>query len=398
MADVSQAKDLGTALLRLGDAVRAHVFKTGGGHIRLDRVIRQYDSRTRQEGFHVLHDWDGKAETVNEDTIPLDVLNYLIDKRGDGPPDTTVPAILLDYYFLYVLALLSLRVWDDGRADDHFDRLNELLRELQGPNGSGQRFVDDAATLVVIATSHYELAEQGYDRVLQKAGGLNHHHRLKLALVHAGCMGGHLRFGFEATYGRDTVLMRDDNGVDYPWVCFALATLMREYSRLHEEGVHGAERDVIVEAMLNGLSPDARAFVGNPPACLLPHEAERLLFFDLFHKYRQDLLEEFERCRPSDRLYSPFSLCFNFSYNVLKGMVVDALLRAEAWQLTLNDLFTGLPPDAPRAEAKEALAKTLMGYARASPDTIRGRLMPVIVYDVRSGLRAFTTTMGKIRE
>ena len=47
-------------------------------------------------------------------------------------------------------------------------------------------------------------------------------------------MGSHLRFGFEATYGRDTVVMRDDNVADYPWLCFALATLMREYARCRE--------------------------------------------------------------------------------------------------------------------------------------------------------------------
>ena len=31
------------------------------------------------------------------------------------------------------------------------------------------------------------------------------------------------------------------------------------------------------------------------------------------------------------------------------------------------------------------LAKTLVAYARSSPDKIRGRLMPVIVYDPRAG-------------
>ncbi len=49
-------------------------------------------------------------------------------------------------------------------------------------------------------------------------------------------MGSHLRFGFEATYGRDTVVMRDDNVADYPWLCFALLTVMQEYARLDAAG------------------------------------------------------------------------------------------------------------------------------------------------------------------
>ena len=57
-----------------------------------------------------------------------------------------------------------------------------------------------------------------------------------MALGHAASMGSHLRFGFEATYARDTVIMRNDNVTDYPWLSFSLATLMREYSRMRDEG------------------------------------------------------------------------------------------------------------------------------------------------------------------
>ena len=47
--------------------------------------------------------------------------------------------------------------------------------------------------------------------------------------------------------------------------------------------------------------------------------------------------------------------------------------------------------------AKETLATTLMGYARAHPQRIRGRLMPVIVYDPAAGRRAFSVAMQKLR-
>jgi hypothetical protein len=47
---------------------------------------------------------------------------------------------------------------------------------------------------------------------------------------------------------------------------------------------------------------------------------------------------------------------------------------------------------------RQALARTLMEYARANPQKIRGRLMPVIVYDPQKGRQAFSVAMSKLRE
>jgi hypothetical protein len=78
---------------------------------------------------------------------------------------------------------------------------------------------------------------------------------------------------------------------------------------------------------------------------------------------------------------------------------VDALLAGEPWALTINDLATGIEHEgAANAQAKEMLARTLMAYARANPHKIRGRLMPVIVYDPQAGRQAFSVTMRKLKE
>jgi hypothetical protein len=42
------------------------------------------------------------------------VLHFLADQRGAEPANAAELAILLDYYFMHVLALLTMRVWDDG--------------------------------------------------------------------------------------------------------------------------------------------------------------------------------------------------------------------------------------------------------------------------------------------
>ena len=288
--DLSSEATLAESLQRLRAGMRANVLNAGGRHIALERVVNAFDRETRQEGFHVLNDWDGRADRVGEDTIAVDVLNYIARMRGGDTADRTAVAILLDYYLFNILALFSLRVWDDGDPDENLDRVNHLLASLQGPEGSGQLFVRDAETLILVATSHFEVQERGYDRLLDRVRRLNAAHQTRIALGHAASMGSHLRFGFEATYARDTIVMRDDNVADYPWLCYALAVVMSEYARLRSSGASESERVPVVEALLNGLSADARAFVGEAPASLSKCALDLDRFRDGFFAHRPDLL------------------------------------------------------------------------------------------------------------
>jgi hypothetical protein len=392
VADAAAAPNLRQALLRLRESMRSHGWTVGARSFDSARAVEKLDRKTRQIGFHVLHDWDGIADRVNEDTIPVDVLNYLDDRRGEEAADPARLAMLLDYHFMHLLGLLSVRVWDEGDADDNLDRVDALLQLLQGPHGSGQLFAADAETLLLLATSHFEMYERGYAVLLEQVRTLNERHRRRVALGHAVSMGCHLRFGFEATYGRDTINMRDDNVADYPWLLFSLATLMEQYVQQRQAG------SAIIEALANGLSGDARAFVGKPPTSLAALEPERVAFRDAFHASREELLAEFERHRPTPHAYSPLNFFFNFSHNVVKGTVIDALLNQQPWRVTFNDLLTSGSPDADTDAEKQLLARTLMDYARANPQTIRGRRMPVIVYDPGAGRQAFNVAMRKLRE
>lgn len=396
---------LATALKPLRDAMRNNQFRARGHQIFLDRALSAYDGRTRAEGFHILHDWDGVAQQTNPDIIPIDVLHFLVEQRGTDPANAHELAILLDYYFMHVLSLLTMRVWDDGDPNENLARIDRMLADLQGPYGSGQQFAADAETLMLIGTSHYEPEEWGYAKLLAKVRTLDDDHQFRVGLGHASSMGCHLRFGFEAQCGRDTLALRDDNIADYPWLCFALAAVMREYSRLADAGLTterdaAAERNIAVieESLLNGLTADARAFIGVPPASLSESETDRVHFVHGFNRHKSALLESFQRYRPTDTSYSPLSFFFNFSHNVVKGTVVDALLWGEAWDVSLNDLLTSATRPGLEAGSQQLLATTLMGYARANPDRIRGQLMPVIVYDPQSGRRAFTIALEKLSQ
>jgi hypothetical protein len=394
IVDGLPGKTLGASLLALRDAMRANRFRAGGQQIFLDRVITSFDGRTRAEGFHILHDWDGVSQQSNPDSIPVDVLHFIAGQRGAEPANATELAILVDYYFMHVLALLTMRVWDDGDPNENFASIDAMLADLQGPHGSGHQFATDAATLMLIGTSHYEPEEWGYGKLLAKVRTLDEHHQFRIGLGHASSMGCHLRFGFEAQCGRDTLALRDDNIADYPWLCFALAAVMREYERRRT----GPGIDRLEEAMLNGLTADARAFVGVPPASLSNSEADRVRFVDGFVRHKAALLESFQRYRPTDTAYSPLSFFFNFSHNVVKGTVVDALVWGEAWDVPFNDLLTGVPRAGVDDGSQQLLATTLMAYARSNPDRIRGTLMPVIVYDPQAGRRAYTVALEKLSQ
>jgi hypothetical protein len=146
------------------------------------------------------------------------------------------------------------------------------------------------------------------------------------------------------------------------------------------------------------MTADPRAFLGAGPASLAAHEVERARFRERFRAYQRNLTEEFEAFRPSAAAYSPLSFFFNFSHNVMKGQIVDSLLWSLPWPVGLNDLFTGEPRTEDPERSREQLARTLTAYARTNPHKIRGRLMPVIVYDPDAGYRGFRLTLRRLRE
>ena len=398
--EVSRAKNLERALFRLRDAMRGHRFDTRDGPLSLDKLVKRLDHRARADGFHALNDWDGKADRFCDDIIPAELANFArqLPIRADGPAPRLALAVLLDYYFLYVLSLVALHAWDEGDANANLDEVTRLLDRLQGERGGGQPFVRDAATLILVATSHFEPDVAAYDRLRERVRMLDEAHRLGFALAHAPILGSHLRFGLEVTCGGDVRALRDDNVPDYPWLCASLVTLAEAYERTIEDRGDGAGHNAIVEALLCGLTPDPRAFVGShPPASLAGCEDERSRLREIVDAHRGGLIEDFQAHRPAANAYSPLSFSFNFPHNLVKGIVVNALLRGAPWPLSLNDLLTAFPGGETIDSSRRSLATTLMGYALSSPDTIRGRPHPAIVYDPSAGDRAFEKTIRSLR-
>jgi hypothetical protein len=108
------------------------------------------------------------------------------------------------------------------------------------------------------------------------------------------------------------------------------------------------------------------------------------------------LARHFSTLTPTADQYSPLSLFFNFSHNVLKGTVIDAIFRGDSWTVSFNDLLIGANGGRSPLESRSALAATLMGYAKRHPQRIRGQLLPVIVYDPAVGRTVHQTTMARL--
>jgi hypothetical protein len=377
--------------------MRTHRFAAGDERLLLEGIVRRMDARTIEDGFHVLQEWDG--EKFLEETIPVLLLDYYVRANKAVRPDRGSLSILLDYYFLYVLALLVLRAWDEGDPNENLDRVTELLGRLQGPGGSGFKLVDDAATLLWVAISHYEPDDHAYHRLLDRARTLDSAQRTRIARVGGCVLGDHLRWGFPVYYEQDLGLMRADNISDYPWLLWSALTLMQEYGRMREAGVEGAEREDIVEALLNALTPDPPALLDRAPASLAAFQIDHTEWQALFARYGAGLLEEFPRHCPAPPAYSPLAFQFNFPHNVLIPMVTLALIqgRDPRLDLSLNALLTReREENAPGSPS--VLARTLMAYAGYSPERRGGRRTLMITYDPNAALQSYSRAMAQMNE
>ena len=348
--------------------MRAHVFRGRFAPLVLDGFVRDFDLRTREEGFHVLHSWNHLEHHFTRENTPVLMLDRFAKEWSATRATPRVLALLLDHYFFYVLALMVMRAWDDGDPNENLDRITGLLGHLQGPHGSGHQFVARAETLMLMGISHFHPDESAYPRLLEKIRTLDRAHRAHFALAEAAILGSHLRWGFAVLYRRDLGRMRSDNVGDYPWLLFSLATLMEEYVRLREEearvpadgdgddgddergGVDAgngageagpaAWRNRVIEGLIDGLTPDPWAFLGAPPEALRPYGKEHARLREALAEHRDDLAEDFARLRPGREAYSPLSLHCNFPHNAIMAKTSIHLADENAPNLPMDALFT----------------------------------------------------------
>jgi hypothetical protein len=251
--------------------------------------------------------------------------------------------------------------------------------------------VDDAETLLWIAISTYEPDDLAYHRLLERVLALAAPRRLGVARVGAPLLGCHLRWGFPHLYERDLWRMRADNFIDYPWLFFSVAELAREYARLADTGGAESERLEVAAALLNGMSPDPEAFLGDPPASLGPWREEHVRVRAFFADRREALLRDFARHAPLPGRYSPLGFHFNFPHNAVFAMAVLALVGGDAPNLSLNALLTG------EGEDVAGLAERLTAFAAANPEPRGSRSVLGLYCEEDAAERAFADVIGTLQ-
>ena len=396
--EIQRAATFKQALKRLRAGMRSHIFRTAPDKLVFDELARDLDRQTREDGFYVLHAWHHTAHRFTKENTPVLMLDFFA-RKGVVPPDQrTSLSILLDYYFLHLLALCAMRAWDESDANDALERVTHLVGDLQGPRGSGHQFVECAESLLIHAVSQFHPDDQAYERFGAKLRLLQESHQLRFARLSTAALAAHLRWGFAVMYKRDLGRMREDNVGDYPWLLIALNTLMRGYARAHDAGVEGTGRDDVVEGILNGLTPDPWAFFGKPPSSLSAYQAEYTEFRQLFEKYKDALMEEFARHRPSKETFSPLSFHFSFPHNGMVASVMVALLDGSSSDLPFDALLTRAAASEGEAGSRSALAQRLMDYSGSSPEGFDAHGAVLVVYEPRAGLRHYSMTMATIRK
>jgi hypothetical protein len=388
---------------RLRTMMSGHRFLFGADALDLARSVRKADARTRDEGFRVLHAWDFQSHTFTKSMVPVLILDF-VERVWEGggieegvQDERASVAIALDFYFLSLLTLCAMRVWDAEDADDALDRISAALNLLQGEGGSGHPFVANAHTLLIYALSQFHPDEHAYDRVIEKVGGLRRDHQLAFAVVSAAVLSAHLRWGFWLMYDRDVVRMRDDNVGDYPWLQYTVLTLARAFADSVEAGEEPSDRRDVTQALMQGLAADPWAFTGSVPAALADYAAEQEEIHRLLVRHGARLLEEMRLQAPDKRQYAPLALHFNFPHNTLVAMVTLSLLEGRPQELTLNALFERARDEAD-SQARESLARDLMLFSRGSPDRLGYRGAMLVAYDPLSGMRSFSILSKALRQ
>jgi hypothetical protein len=396
LEQLSETDDFRDALRQLRASMRSHRFTSPGVPAALDRMVQSLDGRTRREGFHLLESWDYRAHRFSGDSIPVLMLDRCAARGIEPASRSAALGVLVDQYFMCVLGLLAARAWDEGDANANLDRITELLRAQSAARPGSSRVVDDAETLLLVAVSHYHPDEQAYDRLIDKVWTLDEAHQLNVALACAATMGSHLRWGFQYMYRRDVSRMRADNIADYPWLLFSIVTLMRAYCRIRDGRLPAANRDRIVEALVNGLSVDPWAFTGALPDGFRRYAELHRELRDCFCDLHVELLGEFEKHRPSPKAYTPIAFQCNFLCNAVVA-IVDTAIASGAPHPTLNALFAGYGRDAATSDRLSAYSESLMAYAVEHRTGASAADAPLIVYDPFEGVHRFNETLRELQ-
>jgi hypothetical protein len=280
---------------------------------------------------------------------------------------------LFNLYVVRCLALLDMRLWDDGPeyAAERLAQNQRVLDALWQSSPPRQPvLVRDVRWLVPVAQSPTTDELAPYFRVAELvAGSLSEADRLQIHKASVLMAGGHLRsqlrhFNMQGTPLDDPALLlstRRSNALDCAMTIQGLVPLLRAY----EQAVQNADsqRLELGGAICQAISPDPELFVNHldllgaysmiehlfvavdhaGTATLTPMGGRHVQlvreYAGLMPRLAPFLHEDCPRFRPVRGAYSPYGVMYGFSSNLMEHMAIKTLQPDAETRFSLEDVF-----------------------------------------------------------
>lgn len=283
---------------------------------------------------------------------------------------------LFNVYVIRQLALLIMRVWDDGSngVADRLSQVQGVLDQLWRITPSDHPvLVRDARWLIPLAQSPTTDELAAYFEVAEKiAETLSKEDRIEIHKAGVRMAGGHLRSqlrhvctlkGVSLDENSLVLSTRSSNALDLATLIQGLVPLLEAYEHAIQSG--GSEtRLEFADSICQGVSPDPELFLNRldllGPYSMIEHlfittDRDGQVVYTPMGQRHVQLLEEYvarisrlsnalyddcQHFRPVDGAYSPYGVLYGFSSNLIEHMTLKTLQPDIATRFSLEDVFT----------------------------------------------------------
>jgi len=283
---------------------------------------------------------------------------------------------LFNLYVIRCLALLTMRLWDDGSSNsgNRLSQVQGLLDQLWRIKPADQPvLVRDARWLIPVAQSPTTDELSGYFEVLEQiAGSLSEQDRIEIHRAGVRMAGAHLRSQLRHVSAQKGVSLdenslvlstRNSNALDLALLIQCLVPLLEAYEHAGHSG-DSKKKLELADAICQAISPDPELFL-NRLDLLGPYSMIEHLFITADHdghvvytpmgQRHLQLFQEYETrirrssnalyddCRhfkPVDGAYSPYGVLFGFSSNLFEHMALKIIQPDAVTRFSLEDVFT----------------------------------------------------------
>jgi len=284
---------------------------------------------------------------------------------------------LFNLYVIRCLALLTMRLWDDGpgSASERLARVQGVLDQLWTTTPADQPvIVRDARWLIPLAQSPATDDLGAYFTVAEQiADSLSEEDRIAIHKAGVRMAAGHLRSQIRYYSTKHAVPLdesrlvlntRSSNALDFALLIQDLVPLLEAYERAWHGG-DGQQRLELADAICQGISPDPELFLnrvellgaysmieplfittdGDGQAAYTPMGRRHVQLIQEYAaalgRVSKPLAEDCPDFRPVAGAYSPYGVLYGFSSDLVEHMAFKTLQPDAVTRYGLEDVFAG---------------------------------------------------------